>query len=127
MKRIKKADWILMGGILLAGCLAALCLVLFSGKGEYVQVRVSGKVVAEYPLSVDSEQEIKGTSGNNILVIREGEAWIEDASCPDKLCQKQGHISKKGQSLICLPNQITVEIVSKKQESDTKSVDAVAG
>ena len=127
MKRIKKADWILIGGILLAGCLAALCLVLFSGKGKYVQVRVSGKVVAEYPLSKDSEHEIEGTSGNNLLVIRDGEAWIEEASCPDKLCKKQGHINKKGQSVICLPNQITVEIVSEQRNNGSDRVDAVAG
>lgn len=126
MKRMKKADFFLIGGILLAGCLAALCLFLFSEKGDYVQVRVSGEVIASYPLSQNAEYEIKGTNGKNILVIRDGEAWIEDASCPDKLCKKQGHISKNGQSVICLPNQITVEIVS-GDKTGSDRVDAVAG
>ena len=38
--------------------------------------------------------------------------YIKDATCPDKLCQKQGHISKNGQQIICLPNQVIVEIIS---------------
>jgi hypothetical protein len=43
-----------------------------------------------------------------------------DADCPDKLCEKQGKISKNGQSIICLPNKIVIKINS---DTDT-DVDA---
>ncbi|WP_440248169.1 NusG domain II-containing protein [Catenibacterium faecis] len=42
------------------------------------------------------------------------------ATCPDHLCIKQGTINKKGQSIICLPHKLIVEVVSgdEKQQDD---------
>lgn len=42
------------------------------------------------------------------------------ATCPDHLCIKQGAINKKGQSIICLPHKLIVEVVSggEKQQDD---------
>ncbi len=36
--------------------------------------------------------------------------WIENASCPDKVCEHSGKIEKQGQSIICIPNAVSVEI-----------------
>nr|WP_278428711.1 MULTISPECIES: NusG domain II-containing protein [Caldanaerobacter] len=32
------------------------------------------------------------------------------SECPDKICMKEGFIDKPGQSIICLPFRIVVEI-----------------
>ena len=56
-----------------------------------------------------------------IEVSKEGVGFIK-SDCPDKLCVHQGRISRTGQSIICLPNKIIVEIVGKKPD-----VDAVSG
>ena len=90
-----------------------VCLRLFRAEdGSVVQVRVSGEVRAEYSLSEDTDVVIDGRGGTNHLKVVGGEAWIEEASCPDGLCVHMGKISKTGQSVICLPNQVVVEIVS---------------
>ncbi len=35
---------------------------------------------------------------------------MEESSCPDKTCIKQGRIDRPGEIIVCLPNKVTVEI-----------------
>ena len=53
------------------------------------------------------------------------EAFLKEASCPDHLCINMGRIRKTGQSIICLPNKVTVEIRGKKESDD--GIDAIVG
>ena len=122
-RRPRRADLILIGVLLAVGVLLSLGAVLLSRTGESVQIRVSGRVVASYPLSEDLETEISGANGGvNRLLIRGGGAWMEEASCPDKLCVGMGVIRRSGQSIICLPNQVVVEIVGPSARPDTDAV-----
>ena len=56
----------------------------------------------------------------NMIVINHGSVHMKDATCPDKLCIKQGTISKNGEQIICLPNQVVIAIVS-NQYNDVDS------
>ena len=107
----RKKDWLLLAGLILAGGLILLAVLLFSRPGKTVTVRVGGRTVKTLPLEQDTEYVIEGASGGtNRLIIRNGEAWVEEASCPDKLCIGMGHIRRSGQSIICLPNEVVIEI-----------------
>lgn len=120
-----RGDFLLLGGLLLIGCLLGLFLLLTGREGAQVQVRVAGTVVEVFPLNRDRTYPIEGAEGGtNLLVIQDGEAWIEEASCPDGLCVHMGRIHRDGQSVVCLPNQVVVEVVAGGEESD---VDLVAG
>ena len=122
---LKKNDIILVVGLLVATL--ALTLVLFTTRssGDMVEVSVDGQVVATFPLSEDLEYTITGVGGGeNYLVIKDGEAFLTDATCPDKLCVHMGHISQVGQSIICLPNKVVVTIVGDKKD---EGYDAVVG
>lgn len=44
---------------------------------------------------------------------------VTSSSCPDKLCERQGYLSNKGDSIICLPNRIVVKTIGEE------TVDAV--
>ena len=37
---------------------------------------------------------------------------MKEANCPDKLCIHQGKISKNGETIVCLPHGLIVEIKS---------------
>ena len=39
-----------------------------------------------------------------------------EASCPDKVCVRQHPVSGQGESLVCLPNQVVVEIQNGPEE-----------
>lgn len=124
-----RADVLLLGGLLLAGCVFGLALLLTRHDGAQVQVRVAGQVVETFPLAESRTYEITGANGGtNLLVIRDGEAWVGEASCPDSLCIHMGKISRNGQSVVCLPNQVVVEVVSSENTSETSSeIDLITG
>ena len=94
--------------IILTLLLSAVLFFTISG-GNKVKVSVDGKVMGEYPLDTNRTIEINKT---NTLVIKDGKAFISEASCPDKLCIKQGEIDSRGGSIICLPNKVVIETKS---------------
>lgn len=123
-KTIRK-DLIVIGALLLSGLLLMVGVLLFSRDGRTVEVRVDGAVKYRYSLSENRRVTLKGANnGSNVLVIQSGEAWIEEADCPDGLCIKTGRISKEGQSIICLPHKLVAEITSKNAESSGSDIDA---
>lgn len=82
--------------------------------GTAVRVTVGGNIYGTYPLDRDDTIRVANGENYNILVIKDGEASISEASCPNKLCIKQGKISAEGQSIICLPNKLVVEVIGGK-------------
>lgn len=91
-----------------------------------VVVSVGGEKKEEYPLKKDGVYLIDYSHlGTNKLVIKDGEAYIEEASCPDKQCVKQGRIRKTGEMLVCLPNRVVVKIVDENEEEPI--IDGVSG
>ncbi|MBR2715491.1 MAG: NusG domain II-containing protein [Ruminococcus sp.] len=87
-------------------------------------IRVEGEVYKTVPLSEVNEVEIIEVSGNVPLsvIVSEKEVYVE-SSCPDKLCEHSGKISKAHQSIVCLPAKVSVTLESDK-DSD---IDVVVG
>ncbi len=108
-KKRARRDLVLIFSLLLLGAALLLCLHLFSAQGTHVAIIVDNETVAEYPLAVDGEIPLLG--GKNLLVIKNGEAFIGESKCPDGLCQKQGKILQRGERIVCLPHHLTVKIV----------------
>lgn len=124
--KLRKADLILLAVVLALGAVLAAVLLLRSS-GGVAQVRVAGVVTASYPLDEDASYTITGADGGtNLLVIEDGSARIEEASCPDGVCVHTGRVRRDGQSIVCLPNQVVVEIVSESAENSS-GVDITAG
>lgn len=51
----------------------------------------------------------------NLLFISDGEASISDADCPDGLCIKTRSIRQGGESIICLPHKLVIQIESERK------------
>lgn len=112
-------DVIFIAGLLLALSLAGLALFFFRGEGDAVTVTVDKKVIGTYSLAEDRTVEIRtGENGEelNILVIRDGEAFMESATCPDGICASHKPISRNGESIVCLPHQVVVTVVTEDGE-----------
>ena len=81
-----------------------------------VEVSVDGVVVEELDLSKDTEFVMKGyQGGTNTLVIEDGQVYITDATCPDKVCIHQGKINRSGEMVVCLPNLMIAKIVGEEE------------
>lgn len=78
------------------------------------------KLVGEYVLTddVNDEFKIESETGFNILHIEDGQIWIHDASCPDRVCISQGKISYDGEIIVCLPNKMLIKIVDNNEDSE---------
>lgn len=103
-------DVLLVAVLLIAAGALSLFLLFTRQTGGCVSVTVDGEVLMELPLSADTDVVIGGGEHANTLVIRDGAAWIADATCPDRLCVHQGAVRYAGQSIVCLPNKVVVTV-----------------
>lgn len=121
---MKKNDFILIAGILFTALVILSINILFVKKeGNVVVITRDGEEYKKLDLDKDNIVEIKGENNNtNILKIENGQAAMIDASCPDLLCVHQKSIKYQGETIVCLPNKIVIEIKSDKKSN----IDAVA-
>ena len=119
--RLKRDILLIIGIAAFAALLLAFMLIFRSEGGEAVVI-VSGEEFIRVPLDKDSVTPIETSLGYNRLVVKDGMAYIEDASCPDKICVKHRRIRYSGETVTCLPNELVVRIVGK----DGGGVDAVS-
>jgi hypothetical protein len=112
----------------------AICLIagIFFGINFYksqtdakvVVISVNGQEYKTLSLDTDKSITIEGEDGAyNVVTIQDGEVFMEDASCPDHVCQNMGHISMVGAPITCLPNKVVVTI--KGSDSDEEKIDSV--
>lgn len=108
--------------MILAGVILILAVGLYIGNrlinrkpAAIVEVSLNNHVIEELDLSKDTQIVIEGyNGGTNTLVIENGQAYILDASCPDKVCIYQGKISRPGEMIVCLPNLMIAKIVGEE-------------
>lgn len=114
LKKKSKKTFIFDAILILLILAAALSVFLIFGlkreSGEYAEVTVDGKIVGRYSLSEDREYVLNG--GTNVLIIKDGAAYMKEASCPDKTCitRHKNGVSRDGETITCLPNRVRVEI-----------------
>lgn len=82
-------------------------------------VSADGKTVAEISLDRDGVYHIEGTDME--LTVKEGGICVSHSDCPDKLCEKTGYIRGGSGSIVCLPNRVSVRIIS----DETNDIDVV--
>lgn len=109
--KMKRGDWILMGGILIgAGLLFLLIRGVFMSEGTKAVVTLDGTVIMEQDLEEDCSIPIQTQAGYNIFQVQDGRASIAEADCRDQICVEHVAISKKGETIVCLPHKLVVEI-----------------
>ena len=52
----------------------------------------------------------------NIVKVENGGIRVKAASCPDKICVKQGLVKNGLVPIVCLPNGLVIEIKGEKEE-----------
>lgn len=110
-KKIKR-DIMLISTLIIV-CVAAFLIINFVVKkdGITAAVKVDGNIVYMLPLDKNASVTVEGyQGGSNTVVIENGTVYMKDADCPDKLCEKTGKISKNGETIVCLPHRVVVEI-----------------
>lgn len=101
-------------------------LSIETGK-KYAVIEAGGEVVAKISLGPGTQGQtlrVKGPLGYSIVEIERDKARMKYSPCPGEVsytCYKLGWISKPGQMVVCLPNQVAIRIVGDKGEMDDMS------
>ena len=103
-----QADLILILSLFAVSLLLVLLTLASRTEGDRVEIKVDGALVATYSLSEEGEWNI---GKNNTIVIEDGCVYMKDAVCPTGSCIRTGKIRYVGESIVCLPNKVTVTIV----------------
>ncbi len=123
MKKFGKQDLILLTVIGIIAVILFLVYFFYPRKeAEQLLITVDGEAFGTYDLKVDQEILVR-VDGNttNRVVIANHRAYMKHAKCPDQLCIKQGKISHDGETIVCLPNRVVVQVKA-EQKSEFDSV-----
>ena len=119
-KRKTRNDIILAAALLLAAAAGLLFWHFSRTEGTAVAVNINGVQTAVYSLSEDREVVIttgENQEHRNVLVIRDHQASIREADCPDSICVKTRAASRVGETIVCLPHKLVVEILAADTDS----------
>ena len=124
----KKRDIIFIGVLLVVALIAFFVVDKFIKKdGNKVVIKVDGEIVKIVNLPDTNNIIVNGyDGGTNTVVIENGTVYMTEADCPDKICVNTGKISKIGETIVCLPHRVVVEIQGEVSQSDSDdSIDSV--
>jgi len=117
---IKPGDWL----TLLLGAVGVILLMLNLWSGELADkavIRSGGKVFQIVPLTPDRAIEVPGPLGISVIAIQNRKVRIASDPSPRQYCVRQGWLQQAGEIALCLPNQVSVELVGSKKRYDSLS------
>lgn len=110
-KLIKRSDIILIATVIAMAVIAMLYIMSTKKPGATVEISVDGNLIESFDLSEDKEYQVATDKGKNLVIIKDGKVDVIDADCPDKVCVNHVTIENVGETIICLPHKLVVEIV----------------
>lgn len=85
----------------------------FSDDDKYVSIQVNGEEIKRFIFDsklIGQTIPIETKYGYNLIEIGDEKVRVIEADCPDKIDVKQGYISNIGETIVCLPNRLIIEI-----------------
>jgi hypothetical protein len=118
LQHIKLGDWL----TLLLGSMFVVLLTLKLWSGDLADkaiIRGGGKIFSVVPLSRDQKIEVPGPLGISLIDIQNRKARIASDPSPRQYCVRQGWLQQAGEIALCLPNQVSIELVGSKKKYDS--------
>ena len=118
--KIKKGDIIISLSLLLLSIVMAFGISNSRPKtsGKIVRIEHNSELYGEFSLNEDKVIEIDDGVHYNKVVIKDGKAYMEEANCRDQICTHMPPISINGETIICLPNRVFLEVIDTDQSND---------
>lgn len=118
---IKKADIILAAGLIIIGLAMSYILSSRHDAGSRLIITCDGERFGSYSLSEDREITVSRDSHMNKVTIKDGIVSMSFSDCHGQDCVHQGDIWLSGESIICLPNKVVLEISGDDSRYDVLS------
>ncbi len=111
-------DWL----VILVGIIAVI--VMFQQFWSFEQasklkIRQGNQTIGTYDLNQTRDLHIHGALGDSLISIDQGKVRFKQSPCNNQYCVHQGWLSRAGQVAICLPNQISLQLMGAKSSYDS--------
>lgn len=117
-KHVLIGDWLVIMVSLL--CVFYLFKTLWTTEhAAKVQIRLADKIYGTYSLNQQREIHIHGKLGDAVISISQGKVRFAKSPCHTQYCVHQGWLTRAGQAAICLPNQISLELLGETKPYDS--------
>ena len=84
-----------------------------------LRIRQNDKIVGTFSLNQTRILNIHGPLGDSVISIQAGQARFVSSPCHNQYCVHQGWLKRVGQVAICLPNQVSLELLGTKKTYDS--------
>jgi hypothetical protein len=111
-------DWL----VIFAGLLAVIFMFqqFWSfAPASQLKIRQGDKIIGTYDLNQARELLIHGNLGDSHISIQQGKVRFKQSPCNNQYCVHQGWLSRAGQVAICIPNQISLQLIGTKSSYDS--------
>lgn len=92
------------------------------GDGYYLVTYRGDTAGVEY-FAYKPELKLAEGASYNLISVSDGRVVVEAADCKDQICVRHKPVSSRGESIICLPHRLVVEIVG--DDTSGESLDGV--
>lgn len=111
-------DWLVIA--LSALIVVALFATLWHTEpANKLRIRQGDSIYATLSLNQQRQLEISGPLGVSKIIIDNGKVRFEQSPCHNQYCVHQGWLHKAGQVAVCLPNQVSLELLGSKKLYDS--------
>lgn len=111
-------DWLVIG--------VSICLVILSfltlwsqQPATTLRIRTGDAMFGEFSLMQTKQLKVAGKIGTSIIDIQQGKVRFAESPCNSQYCVHQGWLQHAGQVAICIPNQVSIELIGAVQAMDT--------
>ena len=122
----KTRFWVLLFSAAVLLTLAGTLWLFREGQsGTIARVYQGGVLIRTIDLSRITETEsfsVDGPAGGNTVEAEPGRVRISHAGCPDQVCVRQGWISGGAAPIVCLPNQLVIQLEAADSEAGADGV-----
>ncbi len=107
-------------------CLLGLAAFFFiindKGEGSRVRIEYNGDLYTEiYYMSLEENEERIIHLNGTVIVVDKNGAYLAESECPTKSCVRSGRINRVGQTVVCIPQRVSIRIEGGNAEFDAKT------
>lgn len=84
-----------------------------------LKIRQGNQIIGTYDLNQTRELHIHGALGDSLISISQGKVRFKQSPCHNQYCVHQGWLSRAGQVAICIPNQISLQLIGARSSYDS--------
>ncbi len=109
---LPKKRFTVVDGIVVLFCVAWIfvsSIALYSkDKSSKNAVITTDKDRIEVSLSSDAVFDVESNGYRYKIAVKDGEIYVAEADCPDKICAGMNHIGHNSGTIVCLPGKLSI-------------------